>query len=148
MSSIITMLSSLLSTNMTVAQLLWRTIYLYLDCRTVAKYRPTPAVPLERHPESPFSCPLPSATVSASSPGISFIIIDLSFHLNTFSNFACNWQMLMVFLFVVFILFDHPWIAERSRQRPGLRGQEIAEEVFFTHCTSKFLDSSKMDRPK
>ena len=29
LSSIITMLSSLLSANMTVAQLLWRTIYLY-----------------------------------------------------------------------------------------------------------------------
>ena len=54
----------------------------------------------------------------------------------------------MVFVFVVFILFDHPWIAERSTQRPALRGQEIAEEVFFIHCTSKFLDSSKMDRPK
>ena len=37
----------------------------------------------------------------------------------------------MVIVFVVFILFDHPWIAERSRQRPALRGQEIAEEVFF-----------------
>ena len=57
--------------------------------------------------------------------------------------------MLMVIVFVVFILFDHPWIAERSRQRPALRGQEIAEEVFyFINCTIKFLDSSKMDRPK
>ena len=56
--------------------------------------------------------------------------------------------MLMVFVFVVFILFDHPWIAERSRQRPALRGQEIAEEVFYIQYTSKFLDSSKMDRPK
>ena len=39
--------------------------------------------------------------------------------------------MLVVFVFVVFILFDHPWIAERSRQRPALRGQETAEEVFL-----------------
>ena len=37
----------------------------------------------------------------------------------------------MVFVFVVFILFDHPWIAERSTQRPALRGQEIAEEFFL-----------------
>ena len=39
--------------------------------------------------------------------------------------------MLIVFVFVVFIFFDHLWIAERSRQRPALRGQEIAEEVFL-----------------
>ena len=38
LSPIITMLSSLLSTDMTVAQLLWRTIYLYLDFGTVAKH--------------------------------------------------------------------------------------------------------------
>ena len=45
LSSIITMLSSLLSTNMTVAQLLWSTIYLYLYFGTVAKHIMTSSHP-------------------------------------------------------------------------------------------------------
>ena len=72
-------------------------------------HRPTPALPLERHPESPFSCPLPSGTVSASSPGISFIIIDLSFHLNTVSNFLdatgrCWWYLYLWYLYCLITL--------------------------------------------
>ena len=71
--------------------------------------RRTPAFPLERHPESPFSCPLPSATAFASSPAISFIIIDLSFHLNTVSNFSdasgrCRWYLYLWYLYCLITL--------------------------------------------